>query len=352
MSIKLLLKTPKGLERIAASRVRELFEQAEVSVTPHGFKGLVLVELPSEEGHVRDIISREVLEAEKVLQVLAECKADLKDIAETASALARQHIGPEESFAVRTTRRGTHNFTSIDVNVRVGAAVQDAIGAPVNLTYPDKILWVEIIGGKAYISVTDGREEKKKTYPGKPNVRTLLGKICVAQMPYTGPLEAVKRIGIRIGRAAQTFELRELVIAPFKPIDAETLAAFIEGVLEGVKSRLEIQRRTYAHKVKEIDVVVQDMYQFVRDRRDEPLIVTSTRGRAISELTGEIFSLFATSRRVNVLIGAREGIPTGIFRAASLVIDVAPGITIPTDHALTAIVTAIINAVMAKKASF
>ena len=349
MSIKLLLKTPRGLERVAASRVKELFERAKVSVTPHGFKGLVLVELPSEEDHAREIISREVLEAEKVLQVLAECKADLKDIAEAASAVARHHIRPEESFAVRTTRRGTHSFTSIDVNVRVGAAVQDIVGAPVNLTYPDKILWVEIIGDKAYISVTDGREERKKTYPGKPNVRTLLGKICVAQMPYTGPLEAVKRVGIRIGRAAQTFELRELVIAPFKPIDAETLATFIEGVLEGIKSRLEIQRRTYAHEVRKVDVVVQDMYQFVRDRRGEPLIVTSTRGRAVSELADEICRLFMTSRRVNVLIGAREGIPTGIFRAASLVVDVAPGITISTDHALTAIITALMNAVIARK---
>lgn len=347
---KILLKTPRGLEKIAASRVLELVPEARVEPAPHGYKGLVLVYVPEDSfREAYDVISREVLEAEKVFEVVSEAKADLEDIAAKAAEAARNRISPNETFAVRTTRRGSHNFTSIDVNVRAGAAIQSVTSSPVNLTYPDKIVWIEIIDDIAYITITEGREEKKKTYPGKPDIKPLLRKIAIAQVPYGGPLDAVRKVGVRIGRAAQTFELRELVIAPFKPVPAEELAVFISGVLEGIKSRLEIQRKTYSHKVHPVPVVVQDLYQFVRDRRDEPIIVTSTRGKAISEVSDNLRELFETSRRVNVLIGAREGLPTGIFRAASLIVDVAPGITLPTDHALTAIVVALIEAIISER---
>jgi len=90
------------------------------------------------------------------------------------------------------------------------------------------------------------------------------------------------------------------------------------------------------------------MYQFVRDRKEEPIIATSTRGKVITEVEDSLYEIVAKSKRVNVLVGAREGIPTGILRQASLVIDVAPGVTLSTDTALPAIISAIILTVLRK----
>ena len=344
---KILVKTPRGLERVAASVIEEVLgESVKVRPLPRGFKGLVIVEVKGSPEKAATIIEREVLEAEKVLMVMAEVDSDLDEIARAAADVARGRISESETFAVRTTRRGRHDFTSIDVNVRAGAAVQEEVGAPVNLTYPDKIVWVEVLDEKTFISITSGAEEKKKTYPGKPNVLGILRKIRVVQMPYTGPVEAAYKIGVRIGRAAQTFELRELVVAPFKPVNAREMAAFLKGVFEGIDSRYKIQRKTYAHKVVKVPVVIQDMYQFVRDHRGEPIVATSTRGRVITEVSREVREVVEGSKVVNVLIGAREGIPTGILKRATLTVDVAPGITLATDLALTSIITALVNAVL------
>ena len=177
---------------------------------------------------------------------------------------------------------------------------------------------------------------------------SLLRKISIAQIPYTGPLPAAKNLGLRIGRAVQTFEIREYVVAPIKPVEVEELSAFLSGLLEGVKSRLEIQRKSYSRDVRAVPLKLQDMYQFVRDRKGEPIIATSTRGKVITEVEDSLYEIVAKSKRVNVLVGAREGIPTGILRQASLIIDVAPGITLSTDTALPAIISAIVLTVLRK----
>jgi len=47
---------------------------------------------------------------------------------------------------------------------------------------------------------------------------------------------------------------------------------------------------------------------------------------------------------VSFLFGSREGIPKGIYRLADLVIDLAPAITLPTEVAAPAALTAIYTA--------
>lgn len=345
---EMLLKTPRGLERIAASRALELLgEGVKATPAPGGALGLVMLEGGGDAKEARRRLEEELMEAEKILPVEARVPASLEEIGRAAAEVAFKHLRPGETFAVRTTRRGSHPFTSIDVNVRAGACIQQATGNPVDLDYPDKIVWVEIVGGEAFISVTEGGVERKKTYPGKPDVRGMLAKIVVAQVPYTGDLKGARKVGVRIGRAAQTFELRELVIAPFKPVDAAELAEFIGGVLEGAKSRYEIQLRAYGRRVRRVKVVVQDLYQFIRDRRGEPIIATSTRGRAVTELVDEIGRVFEEHERVNVLIGAREGLPTGLFRYVTMIVDVAPGVTLATDVAISSCITALLEAALA-----
>ena len=327
----ILAKTRLGMERVAASRIEEeTGYRAEAS--PRNFKGLVLVYGCREpEADVEKVLL--VPEVERAVVVMAEARASLEDMAKAAVEAARNRISGNECFAVKTTRRGTHPFSSIDVNVVVGEAVRRSTGACVNLDSPDKVVLVEIIGGRALISVVPGSFFVKKMRPGKNPVYRLFRRISIVQMPYLGPLDSCRVMGVRIGREVQNFEVRELVIAPDGPVDAEQLAAFIGGVLEGIESRHAVQSRNYARKVERVRVIVQDLYQLVRDRRGEPIIVLEPEGDPVSSVGDELWSLIRRGGRVNVLVGSREGIPLGIYRFADLVVDIAPGITLSTEYA-------------------
>jgi len=337
--LQLIIKTPLGLERIVASRAAELVG-GRVVARPRGFMGLVVVDGLEDPDKAAELIEKALPEAEYVLRILATARADLEEIASSAARVAKELIGPDETFAVRTTRRGRHDFTSIDVNVRVGSAVQEATGADVNLTEPDKIVWVEFVGPEVGIAITPGRIVWKKHRPGKPEVLKLLKRISFAQMPYLG--DGARLMGIRIGRAAQAFELGELVITPHEPVDVGQLNAFLSGLLEGRESRFRIQKKTYARKVERVPFRLQDLYQFVRDRIGEPMIVTDPTGKTVSEAAKEIEEAFKQGGRVNILAGAREGIPKGVFRFATVVVDLCPGLTFATEHTIPATVGALV----------
>jgi tRNA acetyltransferase TAN1 len=55
-------------------------------------------------------------------------------------------------------------------------------------------------------------------------------------------------------------------------------------------------------------------------------------------------------RGVNLMVGAREGVPTGVFRYADFVVDVAPGIVISTEYALSSALVALATIVHEKLA--
>jgi len=339
----LLIKTLKNLENIAASRIQEMFPTAIVESKPRGSVGIVFVKNIDPEPDIINTIKQKVYEVEKVLPVYASCKASIDEISEAAAKVALRLISKNDTFAVRTTRRGKHEFSSVDVNIAAGSAVQSVTGALVNLSYPDKIVWIEIFHDEAFISITSGSEERKKSYPGKPNLRQVPKRIVIGQVPYVGDIEAVRRMGIRIGRAAQTFEIKSLYVTPFRPLEGFILKTFLDGVYEGIKSRYEIQKKAYSVKPHRVPVYVYDLYQFVRLKCDKPIIVTSTRGKPLVTVKDSIIDLFSKHKEIIILIGAHEGLPTGLFRAAELVIDLAPGITISTDNALTSAVIGLVT---------
>jgi len=345
----IVVKTPKGLEKVAASRILELDPEAEVETKPMGFLGLVLVKPSTDPERLYEALRSEVLEAEKVLLAERVCEASPERIAKAAAEVSVGRISESDTFAVRTTRRGSHPFTSLDVNVAVGDAVVKATGADVDLTYPDKIVWVEIVGDKAYLSITDGSEEWRKRSPEKVEALETLSKMAVVQMPYLGPPKAAREMGVRVGRCVQTFEVRELYVAPNTPVKAEELRAFLTGVLEGIKSRFEVQRRVYARPVRRVPVFVQDLYQLVRDRRDEPMIVFEPEGRPAAALGDRIAEIFDQSSRVNLLVGSREGVPKGIFRIADMVLDICPGVTISTDFAAASAIMTLLTIVQERR---
>ncbi|RLF14313.1 MAG: hypothetical protein DRJ97_06500, partial [Thermoprotei archaeon] len=168
----------------------------------------------------------------------------------------------------------------------------------------------------------------------------------IVQMPYLGPLDAAREMGVRIGREVQTFEVKELVVAFIGSVSARELQAFLEGIFEGINSRYEVQRRSYHHQPHKVPVYVQDLYQLVRDRRGEPIVVLEPEGEPVSKVAEKLASLFVDRRgRVNLLIGSREGIPSGVYRFADLVVDICPGVTIATDLAAASALIAAATAI-------
>ena len=332
----LIVKTPIGLERIAASRIEDLGLEGEVHSRPSGYPGIVTVTLRREDDktHIAERIEREVPEAERVLVSRMSTAATIEEITDAAVKVASGAIRDGDSFAVRTVRRGRHPYTSVDVNRTVGSAVLESTGASVNLDHPDKILWVEIIDDQAAIGIIDGSEVWRKMKPGKWEVRTFLSKASVIQMPYLGDERSARSMGSRIGRAVQMFEVGEFVIATMGVCDARRLAWFMDGVFEGIDSRYRIQCRTYAHRPRRVEVLVQDVYQLVRDRRAEPKIIFEPEGEVFPKVSSKIADLFLKAdRRINLLFGSREGIPKGLFRFADLIVDLCPGITLSTEYA-------------------
>ncbi len=341
----ILVKTVLGMERIAASYIKDIDPGAEVTPSPRGFKGLVLVKPSKNKHEVAKEIETKVPEAEKVLVIEGCAPARPEEIAEVTASLAPRYIGSNETFAVRTTRRGRHGFTSIDVNVVVGDAVRRATGASVNLRYPDKVVAIEIISDKAFIAFYSGSEEWKKMRPGKYPLYKLFRKIAIIQMPYLGPLDACKAMGVRVGREVQNFEVGELVIAPIGLVDALQLKTFLEGVFEGIESRYQVQRKSYGRKTHKVPVYLQDLYQLVRDRSNEAIIVFEPEGEHVSKKAEEILKLVKHYPRINMLFGSREGIPEGVYRFADLVLDIAPGITLSTEYAAASALIAIASVI-------
>ncbi|RLI17157.1 RNA-binding protein, partial [Candidatus Bathyarchaeota archaeon] len=107
----------------------------------------------------------------------------------------------------------------------------------------------------------------------------------------------------------------------------------LQGLEEGITSRYRVQRKTYAHKPRRVKVLVEDLYQLVRDRRGEPKIVFEPEGRPLPEVEKDLADLILSSDRVSLLFGSREGIPKGVFRFADLIVDLCPGITLSTEYA-------------------
>lgn len=342
-----IVKTVRDYENVVAQILKESFPGVEVLPRPLDFSGLVLVRgnMPAED--LAKEIKVKVPEAERAFPVKYYVPANLDAITDAAKKIASDLAGAK-SFAVNTVRRGHHNFTSIDVNIRAGAAIKDISGLPVNLDFPDKVVFVEIVGPHAYLGIVDGSEFPKKMRPGKFQVREYFRKVSIVQMPYLGGIEASHEMGVRIGREAQTFEVGELVIAPIGIVRADELNAFLKGVFEGIESRYQIQAKSYAHKPHKTEVYVQNLYELVRERASEPIVVFEPEGEPVSSISEKLAELVIKSRRISLLIGSREGIPLGIFRFANLVVDLCPGVTIATDLAAASALIALAFAVHQK----
>ncbi|WP_202320026.1 SPOUT family RNA methylase [Archaeoglobus neptunius] len=342
----LLIKTQRGMEYVAASYIREALGDVKMEIRPSGFLGLII--LYSDLAEKIDGIP----EIETIIPIKVECSAELDEILSKAEIIAEELKGAR-TFAIRTKRRGTHNFTSLDVNLDLGDRIRELTGCEVDLNFPDKAVYVEIIGKRAFIGVINGEEERKKYTPEKFDSRKLFGKISFIQMPYLEDTKAALEIGERIGRAAQAFEIKELILAPYDYVNAFELEYFIKGVRRGQIARYKVQEKAYAREVRKVPVFVRDLYQVARDkrRRRNILIVTDPTGRQLSEVKEEIVRKMKFADEIVVFAGSRKGIPKGIFRLADFVVDLTPYITFATEQTIPVTLSALLTVVEEEEGS-
>jgi thiamine biosynthesis protein ThiI len=77
--------------------------------------------------------------------------ATLDALKKAATRIASPLLTPGKTFGVRARRTGIHNYSSRDVGVIVGSAIEKATGASVRLTKPDVQLFIEVRDECAYL---------------------------------------------------------------------------------------------------------------------------------------------------------------------------------------------------------
>ncbi len=330
----IIATTVIGRERVAAEEIKEILKgSCEILVNPRGFKGIVLVKSTNPLEDVKVILERNPY-VEKAVAVEACCNALIDEIVENVVKVASNRIKSSNTFAVRTIRRGKHGFTSLQVNTAVGEAVLRKTNATVDLENPDYTILINIIQDTAYISLVKGIFFYKKMHGGKPRLYKVFRRLIVAQEPYLGPPDACFKMGERIGRALQSFEIGTYYIAFIEDCDAYLLSKFIQGLMEGIESRYTIQVKSYGRDVVKTKVMIASMYELVKNYSNHPIIVLEPEGEFVKNVASKLNTLLTRGKKPLILMGSRKGVPTGLYRFADLIIDVAPGITISTEYAL------------------
>ena len=88
------------------------------------------------------------------ISVTRTCSSDMEDICRTAEEFASGRLEDGCSFAVRARREGTHKYTSMELAKEAGSAIFEANkdrGITVDLTSPDKVVYIEVRDSKAYV---------------------------------------------------------------------------------------------------------------------------------------------------------------------------------------------------------
>lgn len=83
--------------------------------------------------------------------VALRTSSTMEEILREGTAHAKALIKKGDTFAVRARRTGEHPYSSQDVEAKLGAEIVRATGAKVNLTKPDRTVYVEVRAGDAYI---------------------------------------------------------------------------------------------------------------------------------------------------------------------------------------------------------
>ena len=131
----------------------------ECTIIKTRYKGLFLIE--ADDTALSKIRDYETTAIYKVIPLDTLIPADLSRIAEQIVTLARTKLNPGESFAVKCKRRGFPT-PSMEIEREIGAKIVETFNNPVDLTNPDKVVLIEIIGKKAGVAIIKESDIVKK----------------------------------------------------------------------------------------------------------------------------------------------------------------------------------------------
>jgi len=81
----------------------------------------------------------------------AQTTSDIGDISIVSQQIIKNILTKQKTFAIRSTRIGTHTFSSQQVAIQIGNDIVKATQAKVNLTHPDVELFIEIRDKKSFL---------------------------------------------------------------------------------------------------------------------------------------------------------------------------------------------------------
>jgi thiamine biosynthesis protein ThiI len=135
-------------DRLVAN-IQDHFAARGVECLTSSDRGRVYVET-DDEGAGRSILGRVfgVVSSSPVV----ECPAEIETISRRLVDYSRHLVKEGASFAIRSRRVGSHEFTSHDVAVAAGKAMQEAHPSlRVDLTEPDVELFIEVRNNRAFL---------------------------------------------------------------------------------------------------------------------------------------------------------------------------------------------------------
>ncbi len=153
--ISFIVTVPSGFELEAKREIEGILPGSKVRSL--FFKGNLLVEFSlKEEEAVKKLKDSETLCIGRVFPVDAKVAiTPEKESIFRLYELLEGKLKPEDSFAVRCQRRGTHNFSSQDVERILGLKLEETSGATVDLRNPKKVVVVQIFQNTTFLGLTD-----------------------------------------------------------------------------------------------------------------------------------------------------------------------------------------------------
>lgn len=162
----LLCTTVPGLEDVCSEELRDL-TGCRVRERPLGVRGRVVVRCPEDEAlDLARRINSESLTVHRVAILLGGFEIEHRDergldeIREACLDLPfERYITEQDTFGVRPSRLGEHDFTSVDVGAAVGDAVIERVKREagfrpeVNLDAPSVIIRADVVGDRVLVGV-------------------------------------------------------------------------------------------------------------------------------------------------------------------------------------------------------
>ena len=162
----LLIKAVPGLEDVSALEVKNLLKNLEeIIIRPYGVLGRILIRVNAPVFELAQTLNEKARSIEKVIVLLGICKVKrtkdgLNEIYELIKgSKVSSLLTPHETFGIRPSREGKHEYTSLDIGRVGGDAIIDKIQETygerpaVDLKHPANIVYCDVVGDTCMVGV-------------------------------------------------------------------------------------------------------------------------------------------------------------------------------------------------------